>query len=102
MELDVTMTTPMVASARAASSNGRSKLPCGPCRRCACFLPKPNMSSAHLQRGEANEHQHDADDPETDDDAGFRPALQFEMVVDRGHAEDPLAAQLETAHLQHH
>src|SRR5262249_22307164 len=38
--------------------------------------------------------------PEAHDHLGFAPAQQFEMVMNRGHAEDALPSQLERKHLQ--
>ena len=50
---------------------------------------------AQLQGGQAQQDQHHGDDPEPHDDARLRPALEFEVVVNRRHAEDALAGQLE-------
>ncbi len=58
---------------------------------------------AHLEGGEADQHQDQGDDPGTDDDLGLGPPLQLIVVVQRRHAEDALAARvLEVAHLQRH
>src|SRR5215831_4988105 len=100
IELDATITTPMQARPTSAITSGMSKLPRGPCRRLAWVVSK--SISAHLQRGEADQHQHDADDPEAHDHARLRPALQFEVVMDRRHAEHALAGHLEAGHLDHH
>ena len=39
-------------------------------------------------------------DPEADDDRGFRPALEFEVVVDRSHPEDALSPDSEGEDLE--
>ena len=44
----------------------------------------------------------DGDDPEADDDGGLRPALLLEMVMQRRHAEDALAGELEGRDLHDH
>src|SRR5574340_518769 len=55
-----------------------------------------------FEGGEREQRQHQPRDPETHDDLGFLPAERLEVVMQRRHLEDPLAAQLEAAHLQHH
>src|SRR3546814_6967796 len=42
---------------------------------------RPRRSS-QLQRGEAREREHEADDPEADDDSRLRPAHLLEMMVE--------------------
>src|SRR5215472_12391858 len=77
----------------------------------ATFLPsKPRTGImaplqallSQLQGGEAQEGQHDGDDPEPDHDGGFGPAQTLKMVVDRRHAENALAGQPEGGDLHHH
>src|SRR5436309_10314513 len=46
--------------------------------------------------------QDDRDDPEAHDDLRLRPALQLEVMMDRRHAEDPLAPQFERHDLDDH
>src|SRR3954471_12616769 len=54
-----------------------------------------------LQGGEAQQGQHDRDDPEADHDGRLRPAELLEVVVDRGHQEDPAARAFEPGDLDH-
>src|SRR5579862_5141677 len=58
--------------------------------------------SSQFQRRQAEEDQHHRDDPEPHDDLVFLPALQFVVVVQRRHAKDALAGQLERSHLDDH
>src|SRR5437879_4081354 len=55
-----------------------------------------------LQGGQAQQGQHDRDDPEADHDGRFRPAELLEVVVDRRHEEDPPPGPLEPGHLDDH
>src|ERR1700754_1474531 len=48
-----------------------------------------------LVEREADRRADRGDDPEAQDDLGLRPALELEVMVDRGHLEDPLAEGLE-------
>src|SRR3546814_10102617 len=50
---------------------------------------------SQLEGGEAGEGQDGGDDPEADDDGRLGPALLLEVVVQRRHADDALAGQLE-------
>src|SRR5450631_3293115 len=59
-------------------------------------------SSAQLQRGEAGQRQHHRNDPEPNHDLRLGPALLFEMVMQRRHAEDALAGELEGGDLHDH
>ena len=47
-----------------------------------------------LERGEADQREDQADDPEADDDRRLGPAELLEMVVDRRHPEHALAGAL--------
>src|ERR1700689_2518363 len=60
------------------------------------------IASPQLQRGEAGDRQDRGDDPEADDDGRLLPALLFEMVVERRHAEHALAGEFEARHLHDH
>ena len=55
-----------------------------------------------FKRPERDEREEDRDDPETDDDLRLRPSEELEVVVERRHPEDPLARELERAHLEDH
>src|SRR5690606_35592097 len=55
-----------------------------------------------IEQPKAKSDPEGGEDPEADDDGGLRPALQVEVEVDGCHAEDPLAGETETRHLQHH
>src|SRR5579859_4060692 len=55
-----------------------------------------------LQGGQAQQGQHDRDDPEADHDGRLRPAELLEMVVDWGHQEDPAPGPLEPGDLDDH
>src|SRR5579885_718231 len=57
------------------------------------------IASPELQGGEAGDREDRGDDPEADDDGRFLPALLLEMMVQRRHAEDPLAGELEARDL---
>ena len=60
-------------------------------------------SLAELEGGEAEQHQDDGDDPEADNDLGLFPAAQLVVVMQRRHAEDPLAfGGFEITDLHHH
>src|SRR5690606_16939556 len=63
------------------------------------YLQNGESLSAQLQGGKPDQRQDQRDDPEADDDLRLAPALFLEMVVDRGHQEDPLAGALEVEHL---
>ena len=54
-----------------------------------------------LQAGKADQHEDDRDNPETHDHLGFRPALEFEVVVQRGHSKNAPAGQLVGGNLDH-
>ena len=58
-------------------------------RRCDSRI----SSSAQLQRGKTEQDEQHRDDPETDDDLVFLPALQFVVMVDRRHPEHALAGE---------
>src|SRR5688500_1265343 len=60
------------------------------------------IASPQLQGRQAGERQHEADDPEADDDRRLRPAELLEMVVDRRHPEDALAGALVDQDLDDH
>src|SRR5215469_10706301 len=60
------------------------------------------VSSPQLQRGKADERQHDGNDPEADDDRGFLPAQLLVVMMDRRHLEDALARHLEGGDLHDH
>src|SRR3954452_9771678 len=49
--------------------------------------------SAQLQSGKAGQCQHHRDDPESDDELRFGPALLLEVVMDRRHPEHALARE---------
>src|SRR5262249_34479187 len=59
-------------------------------------------SSPQLEGRKPGEREHDRDDPEADHDLRLGPAELLEMVVDRRHAEDALAGELEGDHLDDH
>jgi hypothetical protein len=60
----------------------------------------PLSISAQFQCSQSEQDEHHSDDPETNNNAGLRPPFQFEMVMQRRHAEDALASQLERANLE--
>src|SRR3954465_3136290 len=51
---------------------------------------------------EPDRRAHARDDPEAQDDLRLRPPEDLEVVVDRGHQEDPLSERLEREDLQQH
>src|SRR6185437_5255467 len=51
--------------------------------------------SSQLESGESGEDEEERDDPEPHDHLRLRPALELEVVMERGHAEDATAGQLE-------
>src|SRR6478609_9191083 len=69
-------------------------------RIATCFPARVMVQLGNLEQGEAEQGEHDGNDPEADDHLVFMPAEKLEMVVDRRHLEDPLFAELETAHLE--
>src|SRR3954447_9385801 len=56
-------------------------------------------TSPQFQRRQPGEREDRGDDPETDDDGRLLPALLLEMMVQRRHAEDAAAGQLEACDL---
>src|SRR6185437_4160308 len=96
---------PPATSARAAARPVRARpntatvLPSKPRTGIMAWLSPP---LPELQGGQAQQGQHDRDDPEADHDGRFRPAELLEMVVDRGHQEYPAAGPLEPGHLDDH
>ena len=83
------------ASARAAARPERAEAEHGDALRRAKPRTGIIARSPQLQRREAGQRQDDGDDPEADDDGRLRPAQLLEMMVERRHAEDALAGQLE-------
>src|SRR6516225_11038952 len=61
------------------------------------IIPLPQF-----QRGKPRDRQHRSDDPEADDDGRLLPSLLLEVVMERRHAKDPLARELEARHLHDH
>src|SRR5271169_5575055 len=66
----------------------------------SCRDRRPRLPSPDLQGGETGQHEHEADDPETHDDFGLRPSLELEMMMQRRHAKDASARELEGGDLQ--
>src|SRR3989338_4262222 len=60
------------------------------------------VSSPQLQRAQGEQRENQRGNPETDDDLRLLPPDELEVVVERGHAEDAPAGQLEGADLQDH
>src|ERR1700677_654682 len=58
--------------------------------------------SSQLQGRQADEREHDRDDPETDDDLRLGPTQLLEMMVDGRHLENAFAGELERNHLHDH
>src|ERR1035441_1392633 len=65
----------------------------------SALAPFRRMSS-QLQSGQREQRHHQPGDPEARDDLRFRPPQRLEMMVQRGHLENPFAAQLVAAHLE--
>src|SRR5918992_29188 len=63
-------------------------------------LQSEGSGSRLLVQREPDRRAHGGDDPEAQDDLRLRPGLQLEVMVDRGHQEDPLAEGLEGEDLQ--
>src|SRR4051812_4686958 len=63
-------------------------------------LTAATSRDALLVHGEPDRRAHRGHDPEAQDDLRLRPAQDLEVVVDRGHEEDPLAEGLEREDLQ--
>ena len=57
---------------------------------------------AEFQGGDPKQSEHDSHDPEPYGHRVFLPPREFEMVVQRGHLENPFARELETRNLQDH
>ena len=55
---------------------------------------------AQFQCAQTQEGQNDGNDPEAHDNLRFLPAFFFKVMMQRGHAKDTLACQLEGADLQ--
>src|SRR5260370_2002507 len=83
-----------VATPVRASPTTRTRLPSSSIPgRTVTWLPQ-------LQRGERKQRKNQSHDPTAHDDFRFAPAGQFEMMMQRRHAEDALACQPERRHLQ--
>src|SRR5215207_6334069 len=54
---------------------------------------------SELERGKAEQREHEGDDPEPDDDRRFLPALLLKMMMQRRHGEYAPAPNLEGEHL---
>src|ERR1044072_5457116 len=54
---------------------------------------------SRVEDAESDNHTDALDDPEADHDKDFGPPLEFEVVLERGHAEDALAGEAERADL---
>src|SRR3990172_4750096 len=65
-------------------------------------LPPKVSISPYLEGADGQQRQDDRDDPETNDDLRLRPSLEFEVVVDRRHPEDPLPGGLVGEDLKNH
>src|SRR5271154_6040263 len=66
------------------------------------YAPTSIIPSPQLERGEAGDREDRGDDPEADDDGRLLPALLLEVMVERRHAEDALARELEARDLHDH
>src|SRR5258707_5050632 len=98
------LSSPAITSAPPAFSAWQEASPEPPRPNTATVLPEKAVTgiidrSPQLQRGEASERQHHRDDPEADHDLRLGPAELLEMMMDRRHAEDALARELERHHL---
>src|SRR5260370_24622215 len=62
----------------------------------------PLSRLTQLQRGQREKRKDQGQDPETDDDLGFRPAHQLKVMMNGRHAEDALPAQLVRPDLKDH
>src|SRR5229473_623155 len=83
---------------RAAQSSGSTV------RRSASgmFAAWAGWRSSEFQRRQAGDCENRGDDPEADDDGRLGPSLLLEMMMQRRHAEHPLAGQLEACDLDDH
>src|SRR4051794_23203314 len=63
---------------------------------------KMQLCERLLEQREADRGADRRDDPEPQDDLRLRPGLELEVVMDRGHLEDPLAEGLEGEDLDQH
>src|SRR5690606_11816462 len=78
-----------------------------PRARCAQVPGYRRSSSPNLQRAECDQAAQDPEDPEAHDDLALGPPELLEVVMQRRHLEEPLAATtcagrvLEPAHLRH-
>ena len=50
-----------------------------------------------VEQHQGDQHEQHLDHPEPNHDLHFRPALQFEMMMDRSHLENALVGHLEVA-----
>src|SRR5215510_10513469 len=70
------------------------------------FLAKPPSQSHNslpqLQRGQAEQRQNQRCDPKANDDFRLAPSAKLEVMVQRRHPEDPLAAKFKRHDLNHH
>src|SRR5688500_3643138 len=78
------------------STRRQSPSPHGTC------IPLLAPLAAQLQGRQTHQREQNRQDPEPHDDLGLRPAGEREMVVQRRHAEDPPAGELERGDLDDH
>src|SRR5271168_1111714 len=95
-------TSPPAASAALALASPEAPRP-----NTESFLPAKVVSGImtplpQLQGRQPGKREHDRNDPEADHDLRLGPAELLEMMVDRRHAEHPLAGELERHHLDDH
>ena len=67
----------------------------------ACERLRMRSLLTQFQGGEGEEREYQGADPEADDDLGLAPAELLKVVVQRGHLEDALFAELVAADLEH-
>src|SRR5665213_947327 len=95
---------PVAPPATNASTVAR---PLSPRPKTATFCPRKLVTgiiaaSPEFQRRQADERQQHGNDPEADHDLRLGPAERLEMMMNRCHAEDALAGQLERGDLDDH
>src|SRR5262249_42086681 len=66
----------------------------------ACFLRLKPLPLSQLQRRQGEQGEDERRNPKSNDNLRFAPSQQLEMMMNRSHAQNALAAQFERSDLQ--
>src|SRR5215471_19503370 len=90
-----------VTTAPRETSRSAAARPLFPAPTTSTCCPRTSklIASPQLQREQTEEREDDREDQKPRDDLRFLPADEFEVMVERRHSEDTLAAHLVRRHL---